>query len=435
MSSKIGLIISREYLERVSKKSFIISTILVPIVMIVLMALPTILLLFHDSDEYTYAVIDNSGIVVPQLKDSGSIKFVSTEAPLDSVKVDGRYDAVLVIGSDIVSNPSAVSLYTHEASGMDVEMSISSQIKNIVEDERLKAYNIENLSQIMDEVNANVQISTFRISDSGADEASSSSMASFMTGIAMAFILYMFLIIYGQMVMTSIIEEKNNRVLEIIVSSIRPEQLMMGKIVGVGLVALTQIAIWGAIILAMIGVVIPTLLPADLVADVAAMNTGMPVSTGADIETIQTVAALTDFGYIAQVFIYMILFLVGGFLLYSSIYAAIGSAVDNIQDASQLQTIALLPIIIAFVCAMAVGADPNTGLSVTLSMIPFTSPILMMVRIPYGIPTWEIITSLVLLYLTFWGMVWLSAKIYRVGIFMYGKKPTFKDLIRWARYK
>ena len=436
MSSKIGLIISREYFERVYKKSFIITTLLVPIIMLALMALPTILMIFHESDTYNYAVIDRSGIVAASLQDTETIQFSRVNMPIDSAKADTRFDGVLVIGENAIKNPSNIALYNHGASSLDTEGSIRSQLKNIIENERLKAYNIDNIQQILSEVNANVQIATYRIAeDTGEEEASSSSETSFITGLAMAFILYMFLIIYGQMVMTSIIEEKNNRVLEIVVSSVRPEQLMMGKILGIGLVALTQIAIWGILLITALGYVIPALLPADVLADVAAMNAGQTASMTNDMEMVQAVSALTDFGHIATIFTYMVLFLIGGFLLYSSIYAAIGSAVDNIQDASQLQSVALMPIIIGFVCATVVGAEPNSTLAVVLSMIPFTSPMLMMVRIPYGIPTWEPIISVIILYISFIAMVWIAAKIYRVGIFMYGKKPTFKDLIRWARYK
>ena len=436
MSSKIGLIISREYLERVSKKSFIITTLLVPVIMIALMALPTVLMLFHESDVSHYAVIDNSGIIAQSLKDSETLKFTQIDVPLDSAKADTNFNGVLIIGSDVISNPSNIALYNHDAGSLDVESNIQNQLKNAIETERLKAYNIENLQQILKDVNANVQIATYRISDTdGEDEASSSGITNFMMGLGMAFILYMFLIIYGQMVMTSIIEEKNNRVLEIVVSSIRPEQLMMGKILGIGLVAITQIAIWGVLIFTMLGIVIPSFIPADVMTDVAMMNAGQGISATNDIEMIQAVSAMTDMGRIGAIFTYMVLFLIGGFLLYASIYAAIGSAVDNIQDASQLQSVALMPIIIGFVCATVVGAEPNSTLAVVLSMIPFTSPMLMMVRIPYGIPTWEPILSLIILYLSFWAMVWIAAKIYRVGIFMYGKKPTFKELIRWARYK
>ncbi len=436
MNSKIGLIISREYLERVSKKSFIITTLLVPLIMIALMALPTVLMIFHESDTYNYAVIDNSGVIAPSLQDSKTLTFTNVDIPLDSAKVNTDFDGILVIGSDIIKNPSNVALYNHDASSLEVEENITSQIKEAIENERLKAYNIDNLSQILDEVNANVQIATYRISaDTGEDEASTSSLTNFMFGLSMAFILYMFLVIYGQMVMTSIIEEKNNRVLEIVVSSIKPEQLMMGKILGIGLVALTQIAIWGVLIMIAVGAIIPALLPTDIMIDVAAVNAGQAISANNDIETIQAIAAFTNVGQISMILTYMVLFLIGGFLLYASIYAAIGSAVDNIQDASQLQSIALMPIIIGFVCATVVGAEPNSTLAVILSMIPFTSPMLMMVRIPYGIPAWEPIVSVILLYLSFWVMVWIAAKIYRVGIFMYGKKPTFKELIRWARYK
>ena len=262
-------------------------------------------------------------------------------------------------------------------------------------------------------------------------------MVCFALGIMMAFLLYMFLLIYGQMVMTSIIEEKNNRVLEIIVSSIRPEQLMLGKIVGIGLVALTQIVIWMAILSTLVGVVMPMLIPADVAAQMSALNAGSldPASASVDIDLLQTISMLGNIGYMITLFIYLTIFLIGGFLLYAAIFAAIGSAVDNIQDASQLSSIPTIPIIAAIVCATTIGTDPNSSLAMWLSMFPFTSPMIMVVRIPFGIPTWQIWVSIVILFATFLLMVWIAAKIYRVGIFMYGKKPSIKELIRWARYK
>ena len=195
MSSKIGLIISREYLERVSKKSFIITTLLVPVIMIALMALPTVLMLFHESDVSHYAVIDNSGIIAQSLKDSETLKFTQMDVPLDSAKADTNFNGVLIIGSDVISNPSNIALYNHDAGSLDVEGNIQNQLKNAIETERLKAYNIENLQQILNDVNANVQIATYRISDTdGEDEASSSGITNFMMGLGMAFILYMFLV-------------------------------------------------------------------------------------------------------------------------------------------------------------------------------------------------------------------------------------------------
>ena len=205
-----------------------------------------------------------------------------------------------------------------------------------------------------------------------------------------------------------------NRVLEIVVSSVNPNALMMGKIIGIGLVAITQILIWGLLL-------------------TACSYWLMPLVAGA-AEGLE-LGVLGSPWYIAELFGYIMLFLVGGYLFYSSIYAAVGSAVDNIQDASQLVSIATVPIILAMVIGMAVVQDPSSSLAVWTSIIPFTSPVVMMARIPFGIPAWEIIVSVVVLYASFFALVWLSAKIYRVGIFMYGKKPSIAELIRWARYK
>jgi ABC-2 type transport system permease protein len=239
------------------------------------------------------------------------------------------------------------------------------------------------------------------------------------------------------MVMTSIIEEKNNRVLELVVSSVKPLQLMLGKIIGVGLVAVTQVVIWGALLCLMSVFLLPAIMPANLAQEVAlTAGGGMDMSAATfDPDMLQALSLLSSVGYIAKMFAMMLLFLVGGFLFYAAIFAAIGSAVDNIQDASQLQTFAVVPILIALVVSLSVTADPNSTLAVWMSMIPLTSPMVMLARIPFDIASWQIWLSLILLYASFVAMAWLAAKIYRVGIFMYGKKPTIRDLIRWARYK
>lgn len=247
----------------------------------------------------------------------------------------------------------------------------------------------------------------------------------------------MFLLIYGQMVMTSIIEEKNNRVLELVVSSVKPLQLMLGKIIGVGLVAVVQVTIWGVLICLMSAFLLPLLMPESLSQEVALAGTGAldAASANFDPELIQMVSILGSVGYIAKLFGIMTLFLIGGFLFFASIFAAIGSAVDNIQDASQLQSFAIIPIIVALIFSISVGNDPNSATAVWMSMIPFTSPMVMLARVPFDIASWQIWLSLAILYLSFVGLAWVAAKIYRVGIFMYGKKPTIKDFIRWARYK
>lgn len=440
MKSNLNIIISREFKERVAKKSFIITTLLAPLLMVAMMAGPAIIMEFSSPSDKTIAVIDRSGIIYPELlKESRNLdylKVVKTDVPVDSALKVEDYDGVFVVGRDIVTNPENATLYTHESGSIDMESTFNSVISQTVEDQRLMKYNIADLDEILDEVKVDSAIKTIRITDDG-DEKDVSSTVSFFLGIVMTFILYMFLIMYGQMVMTSIIEEKNNRVLELIVSSVKPTQLMMGKIIGVGLVAIFQIAIWAVIVCVMSGIIMPVILPEEVMSEVSMFNAGTfnASTAGNDPDMIKAIAMMTSVGYIAKLFLYMALFLIGGFLFYASIFAAIGSSVDNVQDASQLQTFALMPILLAIIFSMSVGSDPNSTLAVWLSMIPFTSPMVMLARVPFDIATWQIWVSLAILFVSFVFMASFAGKIYRVGIFMYGKKPSIKDLIRWARYK
>ena len=420
MKSSLSLIISREYLQRVRRKSFIITTLLVPILMIGLMVAPALIAMFSTPEAKTIAVIDDTGQIFSHLQDSDEITFESYTQPLDSARADADVEAILAIGANAVDRPNqSITLYYRGAPTLSTDSYIQSQLKDAIEELRLRAYNIENLRQILDEINVDLSYPTVRIDKE--EDTGTSSMLSYFLSLLMDLMLYTFILLYGQMVMTSIIEEKNNRVLEIVVSSVKPATLMMGKVLGIGLVAITQILIWGLIISMCTIWVVPAV--------------GASVSAGADAELIAAVGQLSDIGYITSLFTYMLLFFVGGYLFYSAIYAAIGSAVDNIQDASQLSTIPTLPIIIALVASMSVMQNPGSSLAFWLSMIPFTSPMTMMSRIAFDVPFWEIMLSLVLLYASFIGVIWIAAKIYRVGIFMYGKKPSFVEIIRWARYK
>ncbi len=434
MGSKIGIIIGREFSERVKKKSFIITTILMPLIMVVLMALPSIIMLFGGSDIKRVAVVDDTGVIAPGLEDNEDVKFIAVTAPLDSALRTDSVDAILVIPSTAVENTSGITLYNNGPSSMSLESEISGQLEDIIEQKRIEATNIDNFKEMMDKVKCDVSLTTFRNDTEGEAESSSSAL-SFGLGLALTMILYMFLLIYGQMVMTSIIEEKGNRVLELVVSSVKPMQLMLGKIFGIALVAVVQVLIWAVLLTAMSAFVLPMLMPESMSADLAAFNAGTLTAANAatDIEAVQVVAMLANPTYILGLFGMLLLFLVGGFLFYAAIYAAVGSAVDNIQDASQLQTITVVPIIIGIMVSMSVANDPNSLLALVCSMIPFTSPMVMMARIPFGIPGWQIGLSVALLYASFVAMVWVAAKVYRVGIFMYGKRPTVRDLINWIK--
>ena len=439
MSTNILLIIQREFNERVRKKSFILSTLITPILMVVLMAAPALIMKYSHGEQKRIAVIDDSGLVAPHLENNATVRFVPTDlTPDEARKQLTDLFGVLCIGRDILENPNDVQLYANASTSLSLESTITEQIAKILETEKLKAYDIKDLDRILDQVKTTVTMQTFRNDKSQEEHAQArSSAAATAIGYVLGFMLYIFLMAYGSMVMQSVIEEKNSRVLEVMVSSVRPFDLMMGKILGVAAVAVVQILLWGLLVAVVGGFVMPQLLPAEALSGIEAMQQGMPgaATGGLDPEMMQALAAMTDLGYILRIFGFLLLFVIGGYLLYSAMFAAVGSAVDNVQDASQLQMPITLPIILALLVMLAVIEDPNSRLSFWFSIIPLTSPVVMMARIPYDIPWWEILLSLVLLYGSFVGMVWLAAKIYRVGIFMYGKKPSFRELLKWVRYK
>ncbi|MBO4943358.1 MAG: ABC transporter permease [Muribaculaceae bacterium] len=421
MKSGLSIVIMREYLERVKRKSFIISTLVVPLLMIAMMFAPALIMLFSESESKTVAVIDETGILAARLKSNDEIKFVFTgDESIDEARTNDGYDAILVLGSKAIEKPQdAVILYSHGSLTMVSDSYISGQVCDAIEDVRLKAYNIENLEKILREVKVDITMPIIDIDKE--EDTATSSVLSYILALVMDMMLYMFILIYGQMVMTSIIEEKTNRVLELVVSSVKPQWLMLGKIIGVGLVAITQILIWTGIL----GLCSSFALP---------MMAAMP-EAATEPEFAGIIAQLSDVGFIISLAVYMLLFFIGGYLFYSAIFAAIGSAVDNIQDASQLTSIATMPVIIGIIASMSVINNPTSDMAFWLSVIPFTSPMTMMSRLPFGVPAWEIIVSLVVLYISFMLLIWVCAKIYRVGIFMYGKKPTLVEIIRWARYK
>ncbi len=421
MANSLGLIIEREYFERVKRKSFIITTILVPIFLLAMMALPTLILIFSTPDKTTIQVVDNTGVVAPLLKGNDEVKFVSASLPVDSLRADESIENILVIGENAVDDPShGVTLLSRGSVSMVTDSYITSELDQAIEQIRMSRYDIPDIDKIMSSIKADTKLSTIRIDKE--TETETSTEFSYLLALTMGMMLYMFILLYGQMVMTSIIEEKNNRVLEIMVSSVKPFNLMLGKILGVALVAVTQILIWAALIGTAVMVASP-------------MLAGQMQSGDMPAEMTAAMSQFMDFGYLSSLLINTLLFFIGGFLLYASLYAAIGSAVSNVQDASQLSSIATVPMIVAIMGEMAVIASPDSTLSFWLSMIPFTSPTCMIARVTYGVAAWESILSLVILYATFIFAIWVCGKIYRIGIFMYGKKPSVGEVIKWAKYK
>lgn len=425
---KMQLIIAREFMERVRKKSFIIATLLTPLFTIGLMVAPTLFMLYGTSDQKQVVVVDRSGLVAERLSNTAEVMFVdqsqlSKREACSIYGEDSGLFGVLYIGEEIEARDS-VQLITNESSSVMIEEVISQQLNSIVEREKLRSHDIENLEEILASVATNIELSTYENNGTGEEDSmeSTSSGISYILGLLLGMMLYMLLILYGQMVLTSVVEEKSSRVIDVMVTSSTPFQIMMGKIFGIALVAVTQIAIWALLIIVASKFLVPALFSDSVV-------------VANDMMLASIMGTLTDTGYIAMLFGCLLLFVVGGFLLYAALYAAAGSAVDSVQEGQQYNTIIMMPIILSIIVMMSVFNDPNSPLAFWASMIPFTSPIVMIARIPFGIPAWEIVTSLIVLYITFVLVTWLAARIFRIGIFMHGKRLSWHELWMWLKTK
>jgi ABC-2 type transport system permease protein len=396
--------------------------------MIGIMIAPSLVMMYNTSDQKQIAVVDRSGMIANNLVSTPDVKFID-ESQMTKREACQAFDAesgifgVLYIGQEIEHRDS-VQLITNESSSIMIEENISQQIRSIVEREKLKAHNIENLDQILDDIATNIELSTFENDGTGneASMESTSSGINYALGLILGMMLYMLIILYGQMVLTSVVEEKASRVIDVLVTSCSPFQIMIGKILGIALVAVVQIAIWAALVVGASKYLLPMVFSDELLATNDMMMQAL-------------MGTLTDTSYLASLFGYLLLFMIGGFLLYASLYAAAGSAVDSVQEGQQYNTMIMMPIILSIIVMMSIFNDPNSPIAFWASIIPFTSPIVMIARVPFGIPTWEIIVSLLCLYATFVLITWLASRIFRIGIFMHGKRPSWRDLWQWIRTK
>jgi len=433
--NRIGLIVEREFTERARKKSFIITTLLTPLLMILLMAAPSLMMVLGKSETKKVVVVDNSQdqFVGKALQSGSTVEFEllsqGTSAGQARSQFSNAQDAfgVLIIGSNILDNPSDIQLILNDASSMTIEEAITNQVQNIIRSTRLSRYDVENIDEILADANVRIgNLQTLKNNGQESEEESmeeTSSLISWIMGLVLGMLLYFILIVYGQQVLQSVIDEKQTRVLDVMVTSCTPFELMMGKILGIALVAALQIVIWAVLVIGASMFVMPMLFGSDASA------------AGTSVEISAIIGMVTDVHFLSGLFLELFLFIVGGFLFYASMYAAIGSAADTPQDAAQFNTIIMMPIVLAIIVMMNIMNDPNSGLVFWCSMIPFTSPIVMMARIPFGIPTWQIAVSLVALYASFLGMTWIASRVFRVGVFMHGKKPSWKDLGAWIKMK
>lgn len=441
----IGIVIGREYSTRVRKKSFLLTTFITPILFAALCLVPAFLMTNMKESAKRLAVVDNSGIVLPYLEDGETVSYVDMSSRnADSVKVrlaELGCDGVLVVSPlDSVGKTITAEIYSPSPLGIDLEENLGNRLDDALENYRVESYGIEGLAQIMEDVKVNVPLRSYTISDDGEEKVSESGVYMLVSMI-LGMVIYMFIVMFGAMVMSSVIEEKSSRVVEVLVSSVKATELMFGKIIGIAFVALTQFLLWIVLTVAIVGVVGalagPSLAsgldPAEM-SQMAGMDAGQLAGMTGSSELGVIISSLSNM-HLGTILVCFLIFFVLGYMLYASLFAAIGSAVENEGDSSQLQMPVTVPLMIAFFVALYAFKAPESTLVFWCSLIPFTSPIVMLARLPYGVPAWELVLSIVLLALTFALCAWLSAKIYKVGILMFGKKTTWKDLWKWLKQK
>jgi len=434
----LPLIIKREYLTKVKNKSFIIMTILSPLIMIALIAVVAYLSQLNNNKERTISILDETGLVKEIFKNKDNLTYnylknTSLEAAKELVKAKEEYGLLHItkpiINEDIVAS---VKFYSEDTPSLPLISGLERKMEKKLQDLKLQFGGVD-IQKINDsKTNITIEQESF----TGEKTSKIDNILKLAFGGVAGYLLFMFIIIYGNMIMRSVIEEKTSRIIEVIISSVKPIQLMMGKIIGTSLAGITQFAIW-----VILGSVAMTIISAIFGIDLAQMQTPQQELVQQAMQNPeaqdQIQLAMTAFYNlpIANLIIAFLLFFIGGYLLYSSLYAAIGAAVDNETDTQQFMMPILMPLILAvYVGVFTVIEDPHGTVSTVFSFIPFTSPVVMLMRIPFGVPIWQQLLSLAILTGTFMFTVWFAAKIYRVGILMYGKKPSYKELYKWIKY-
>ena len=446
---EIMLILQREFMTRIRKKAFIITTLLSPLFFAAVVILPSYLASLDVTDVRKIAVVDNTGNFTNAIPSTEYIKIAYlNDTPAEKVKnnlEEAGYYALLVIDSaqNNQANP-LLTLYSQKQPSIDVLQHIENTLDKVIETRKLKEYNIDNLDKILENVKTDVQVRTMNVSKSG-EEKESNTLVTMGLAYILSFLMYMMVLIMGTQIMQGVIEEKSNRVVEVIVSSVKPFKMMVGKILGMASVSLLQIFVWVVLTVGLASVGINLFMDKT---STAQMEQLQQVSQGTDnaqvaqqVEATQQMsdpnnflAALQNqnFPLIIGGFIFYFLM---GFLLYAAMFAAVGSAVESVTDTQQLTLPITLPLILSIIVMISGIKSPDGPLAFWFSIIPFTSPIVMLTRLPFGVPTWQLALSASLLVITFFIIVWIAAKIYRVGILMYGKKYTWKEMIKWISYK
>lgn len=437
LMSKIGLIIKTEYKTRVAKKSFIILTFLMPLLFVAIILVPVWLSSIKDKNEKQVAVVDQVGKYDDVFKDFDAYKYEKVNQSVNQIKdkkQHGDFYAIVVINKDLSQDPEGCTIYSDKQVNMDLIENVKHSLTDYVENEKLNSYNIPQIRQIIKDSKVNLDINTIKWNEEGGEEESSTEMATII-GMIFTILIYMFIFTSGSQVMGSVVQEKVNRIVEVMICSVKPMQLMMGKIISIALVTLTQMFMWVVMTMILFFAVshftgIP--IGGSEMQQMAQSSQGMnSLGNNEDIQkAFQMISTVNWF----QIVVFFIIYFIGGYLMYASMFAAVGSAVDNETDTGQFMMPITLVVLFALYAGIYSAQNPDGPLAFWASMIPISSPIVMMVRIPFGVPAWQLILSVGLLFLTFLGVLWLSAKIYRVGILMYGKKITWKELFKWIKY-
>ncbi len=433
--NKILLVIQREYLTRVQKKSFWIASLLGPILITAIYAIP-IWLAMQDKEVKRIEILDESGLF--QAKDlvDKEVEFKLVNKPAAELKASFSKEgfvAFVHLPKNIVRDSKELKIYSEKNLSLPLKSSIERVIEKKVRATLMQKAGIA--SEVYEKTQVEITSETISVSSTGDETSSSSGGAMILAGV-MGMLLYITLLLYGSQVMAGVIEEKSSRIIEVIISSIKPYQLMLGKILGVGMVGLTQFLLWIVLTIGLTQVASTFYGSSPIQQRVEQVKKADPevakTMEASPMDEVTKVIESTNIPLVLGGFLFYFLF---GYLLYSSLFAAIGSAVESTAEAQQFTFIVMLPIILAFIMAQFTMQDPDSTMAFWASMIPFTSPINMMVRLPYGVPMWELATSMILLVLGFLGCSWISARIYRVGILMYGKKITVKEMAKWLFYK
>lgn len=435
---KFWIVFWKEYLQRVKKKSFIILTILTPLLMIAVAVVPMILgTTMKDTSDKTVVVLDSTGKYIRTLEASKSVenfKFVPGNEDLTQYRGvdDSPYYAFVTITDDLSENPKALTIYSHNSIPPTLEEHLSSVLKEQIRNERLAKYDIPNLDKILDDSKVALNISSVRWSMDGSDKTSSGYFGM-IVGQTFNVLLMLFVSIYGAMVMNSVIEEKKSRIVEIIASSVKPSTLLSAKICAIGLLGLTQLFIWAVIFVVGLMIAQGAFL-SSVTFDMTQLQANMVATGGMSPDDArELIAPLMDFDF-GMILFSFVFFFICGYISYASIYAAIGSAYENPEDANLVtMPIALLELFV-FYGALYSFNNPNGPLAVWGSFIPLFGPMFMLIRIPFEPPFWQILLSYAINLVCMIFFVWIAAKVFRVGLLMYGKKPSFKELMRWVRF-